>query len=242
MALLLAGCSSVPLPWNRQPSGEEVNLAFQLDRNVVRLQTVEINGRRGNFIFGSATRTSVIDTQLASSLGAPRGGYMVQVSEKRSLRVNPVIADLGGAADAIVGADVIGKRAVTVDYRLGMVTYQLYGIEPALMTLYRFSAAPEITVTVDGRTIPAIVDTTNPDTLVIPGDGPRVNAAVTVGGIDFGTIDIGRGAVERARIGNRLLSHFLVTIDYGKGVVGLFRDPREPKIPVTTVSQPPVAR
>lgn len=238
IALLLTGCTSVQLPWNKEPANEEVNLAFVLDQNVVRLQTVEINGQPGRYIFGSATPKSVIDTGLASRITAARGRYLIQVSGKDTIRVTPLVADLGSAADAIVGADIIGKKAVTIDYRLGMVTYQNYGIEPAMMTLYRFSAAPEITVSVDGREIPAIVDTTNPDTLVVPGENGRMRATVVVGGIDFGPVDIRKARVDRARIGNRLLSHFLVSIDYGKGVVGLFRDPREPKTPPAPAAAP----
>jgi hypothetical protein len=36
--------------------------------------------------------------------------------------------------------------------------------------------------------------------------------------------------VARARVGNRLLSHYLVTIDYGRRMVGLWRDPRIPAL------------
>ena len=240
MALvLLSSCSS--LPWNKGPDHEEVNLAFRLDRNLVRLQTVEINGQRGNYVFGSATPKSVFDPGLASRLGSA-ASYKILVSEKDTLHVTPLIADLGDAADAIVGADIIGRRAVTIDYRLGMVTYQKYGIQTAMMTLYRFNSAPEITVNVDGRDFPAIVDTTSPDTLVLPGEPSRFDAAVHVAGIDFGTIDVRRAAVNRPRIGNRLLAHFLVSIDYGKGVVGLFRDPREPKPVVVAATSPAAPR
>ena len=44
--------------------------------------------------------------------------------------------------------------------------------------------------------------------------------------VDFGTIDIAYENVRHARVGNRVLSRFLVTIDYGRKVVGLWRDPR----------------
>jgi hypothetical protein len=51
-------------------------------------------------------------------------------------------------------------------------------------------------------------------------------ATVTVADADFGTIDVQYANVTRARVGNRVLSRFLVTIDYGRKVVGLWRDPR----------------
>jgi hypothetical protein len=49
---------------------------------------------------------------------------------------------------------------------------------------------------------------------------------VRVASTDFGAIDVQYANVSHARIGNRLLSRFMVTIDYGRRVVGLWRDPR----------------
>jgi hypothetical protein len=220
--VLIAGCRS--LPWKNEPVGSEVNFAFVLENNLVRMQTAEINGFRGNYVFGSATPRTVIDTRAAGMMGNV-AGYDLQVSEKQTIHINPLVTDLG-AADAIIGADLIGDKAVTVDYRLGMVTYQKLGIFPGMMKLYRFNGPPTIKVTVDGSEIDAIVDTTSPDTLTLPGGGARRNAHVLVAGSDFGTIDVGAADIPVARIGNRLLGSFLVTIDYGKGVVGMFRDTR----------------
>ena len=45
-------------------------------------------------------------------------------------------------------------------------------------------------------------------------------------GTDFGSIDVRLADVSTPRVGNRLLSKFLVTIDYGQREVGLWRDPR----------------
>jgi hypothetical protein len=74
-----------------------------------------------------------------------------------------------------------------------------------------------------------VVDTTSPDTVILPSTtNGRGTARVNVAGVDFGTTDIRYANVSRARVGNRLLSRFLVTIDYGKKVVGLWRDPRTP--------------
>ena len=43
---------------------------------------------------------------------------------------------------------------------------------------------------------------------------------------DFGDVEVLAADVTAARVGNRLLSRFLVSIDYGKHQVGLWRDPR----------------
>ncbi|HXG58826.1 MAG TPA: hypothetical protein VNL91_07370, partial [Thermoanaerobaculia bacterium] len=66
-------------------------------------------------------------------------------------------------------------------------------------------------------------------TLIVPAaSNGRGRAGVSLAGTDFGTLDVRFAPIPRARVGNRILSKFLVTIDYGKGVVGLWRDPRTP--------------
>jgi hypothetical protein len=93
----------------------------------------------------------------------------------------------------------------------------------------RWTGQPAINITVDGREISAVVDTTSPDTLVLPGSAlGRGTVSVSIAGTDFGPTDVQFANVSQARIGNRLLSRFLVTIDYGRRVVGLWRDPRIP--------------
>jgi hypothetical protein len=86
-----------------------------------------------------------------------------------------------------------------------------------------------INVTVDGRTIPVVVDTTSPDTLTLRSAGTtagRRSAHVQIAGTDFGNVDVQYADVTAPRVGNRLLSRFLVSIDYGRRMVGLWRDPR----------------
>ena len=58
-----------------------------------------------------------------------------------------------------------------------------------------------------------------------PGRG---TARINVAGADFGSIDVGYANISMAHIGNRLLSRFLVSIDYRQHVIGLWRDPRIP--------------
>ena len=124
------------------------------------------------------------------------------------------------------------RTAVTIDYGKGLVTWQLDGIHPEYMTLYSFQGEPSIMVRVNGEDIAAIVDTASPDTLVLPrrSGSDRARASVAVAGTDFGDIDIALAETGRPRSGNRLLSKFLVTIDYGRKQVGLWRDPRIPLI------------
>lgn len=214
-------------PWSREPVRNEVNLAFTMDRNLIRLESVLIDNRPGRFVLGSAAPRTLLDPRFSPAAGA----HALQISEKETVAIQPAQADLGGVADAIIGVEAWRNQAISIDYRSGLVTYQKEGIKPGLMHLYRFPAEPMINVLVDGRTVAAIVDTTSPDTLVLPGADARRTANVRIGDTDFGAVEVQYANVARARVGNRLLSRFLVTIDYGRRVVGLWRDPRIPLAP-----------
>jgi hypothetical protein len=222
LAMLTLSCARV-LPWSKEPVGSEVNLAFTLEQNLIRLSTVRIDGREGRFILGTAAPRTIVDSRFG--LGSSRN-HAIQLNQRETIRIEPAPANLGGVADAIIGIEPWRNHAISIDYRVGLVTYQKEGIKSGLMHIYHFPDEPMINVIVNGREIAAIVDTTSPDTLVLPGPDQRGMATVTVADADFGTIDVQYANVTRARVGNRVLSRFLVTIDYGRKVVGLWRDPR----------------
>lgn len=226
--LAAAGCSSL-LPWHDEPIGQEVNVAFTLKNNLIFLSSTTVDGLPGNYILGSAAPRTVIDPKLARS--DAKGRHILRLNDREALHFQPVVADLHGVADAIVGADVWGAHAVTIDYRSGLITYQREGMHSGLMSLYSFSAEPKVNVTIDGRSLSAIVDTSSPDTLVLPradAAHARGTARVAVAGTDFGSIDVLYADVAQPRIGNRILSKFLISIDYGTHQIGLWRDPRIP--------------
>jgi hypothetical protein len=223
--ILVAACSS-RMPWRNEPIGQEINLSFVLRNNLLFLPSARMNNRPGRFFFASAAPRTVVDPHFAASLGEP-ATYSLQIGEKESLPLTPALLDLSGTGDAMLGADMGGNKALTIDYRSGLVTYQKEGIHPELMTLFRYDGEPAIDVTVDGTAVRAIVDTANPDTLILPRTEPgRGRANVSIAGTSFGNVDVRYANVQHARLGNRLLSKFLITIDYGKRQVGLWRDPR----------------
>jgi hypothetical protein len=208
-------------PWRNEPIGTEVNLSFTLKRNLIELPSVRLDDKRGTFLLATATPRTAIDPTFA-------GGHArtLQMGDKNSVRIDPVSLDLGGTADALIGADAFSRHTITIDYRSGVLIYQKYAMEPADMIVYPYHAEPAVNINVDGRNLVALVDTSSPDTLVLPGPANgRRQAQVRLGGVDFGTIDVRQAEVARPRIGNRLLSHFLVTIDYGRRVVGLWANP-----------------
>jgi hypothetical protein len=227
--LMLVACS-IHAPWQNEPIGQEVNVAFTLQKNLIALPSVTIDGRAGRFLLGSADQHTLLDAHYAPTL-ALHARHALQLNQREALQFTPVVTDLRGVADAIVGADVWGANSIAIDYRVGLLTFSRLGVERAEMTVFRFAAAPAINVSVDGRTVPAIVDTASPDTLVLPrgtAAAGRRAAHVVVGGTDFGNVDVLFADVAEARAGNRVLSKFFVAIDYGRKQVGLWRDPRTP--------------
>ena len=225
---LVAGCRST-LPWANDTARPEVNIAFTLEQNLIRLPSVEINHRSGRYFFGSAHQRTVLDPQFAASLAAPQ--HELNLTARESLRLLPQLLDLDGVGDAIIGADAWSERSVTIDYRIGLLTYQKDGIYPADMELFNFRGEPAIEIDLNGRTTRAIVDTALPDTLVLPrGTSPagRSRANVTIAGARFVNVDVSLADVVEPRLGNRLLSRFLISIDYGRQRIGLWRDPRIP--------------
>ncbi len=230
-ALLTGSGCSINLPWANEPIREEVSLSFVIRNNLLFLSSATIDGRSGQFLIGVAQERTVLDNRFAASLppASGRGGRVLQLGQKEALHVTPIALDLRSVADGIIGADAWSNRAISLDYTSGLLTYQKEGIHPELMTIYRFSAEPRVTVIVDGKPVEAIVDTTSPDTLTLPRlNEPtrRTHARVQLAGADLGNLDIRFADVSEPRAGNRILSRFLVTIDYGKHEVGLWRDPR----------------
>jgi hypothetical protein len=220
--MLAASACARYLPWKDEPVAPEVNLAFTLERNLIELRSVRLNDREGRFLLGTAAPRTIVDPRFAAA-----GSQVLRLTEKESVRLSPAALDLGGIADAIIGIEPWRSHAISIDYRSGLVTYQKQGIQTGYMKIFRYDDAPMIYVNVDGRDVAAIVDTTSPDTIVLPrAERGRGTARIIIGDTNFGTIDVGYANIARARVGNRLLSKFLVTIDYGKRVVGLWRDPR----------------
>lgn len=223
ISVFLTGCS---LPWRSAGPATEVNLSFTLENNLLFLPTAQINGRAGRYFLGSAAAHSVLDPKFAQT--TPARAYRLQLNGRDSVGLSPVVLPLAGLGDAMIGADAWSRHAVTIDYRSGLLSFQKEGIHPAYMSLFEFEGEPAILVEVDGRTVSAVVDTAVPDTLVLPGGEGRRSAHVVIAGSDLGYIDVAHANIPRARVGNRLLSKFLVTIDYGRQQVGLWRDPRIP--------------
>src|SRR5258708_7571237 len=132
--LLFCGSCSFTLPWAHEPIGQEINLAFVIRNNLVFLPSATIEGRTGQFLLGTAAPHTVLDRAFAGSQTSRQ--MRLELDQKESLRFTPDLIDMHGVADAIVGADVWGTRAISIDYASGLITYQKEGIHPELMTIF----------------------------------------------------------------------------------------------------------
>jgi len=226
--VLLASCAS-SAPWKNEPVGDEVNLAFILQNNLVFLPSATLDGRPARILFGSAAPRLLIDPKF----GPPAATHSVQLNGRQSLQLTGTSLSLGGVADAVLGADAWGAHTIAVDYHAGLVIFQEKPIQPSQMAMFSFAHAasdmPMVNVLIDGRSVSAVVDTASPDTLVLPrgtARAGRTRAHVQLAAADFGMLDVRLADVTMPRVGNRVLSKFLVAIDYGRKQVGLWRDPR----------------
>ena len=228
VAVLATSCSAM-LPWSRSPEGHanETNLAFTLENNLVFLPSVSINGHTGRFIFGSATPRTIVDPRVAPELGGTNGPYTLGVNDRKTFPFTPLFLDLGSAGDAVIGWETFTPNAISIDYSKGLLSVQGEGIYTGMMSVYAFNGAPAVDVEINGAKYSAIVDTSLPDTMAIPGTTTgRAAAHVVIAGNDFGDVDVRTGGVDQPRIGNRLLSKFLISIDYRAKRIGMWRDAR----------------
>jgi hypothetical protein len=228
--LLLAGCVT-RLPWSDEKPGG-TNAAFHTENNLIVMESVTIEHHPGKFLFSTSLPHTAISLPFATALGtAGPGGYLVQFGRKATTHTALATVDLRGAADAVLGVDIWLGPVVSIDYRKGLISFDRDISLRDDMVVSRYDGPPSVSIRVGRQPVQAVVDTASPDTLTLPlsyGAPGRGSVSVLMGGIDFGAVDVRFADVADARVGNRLLSKFLVLIDQSRHQVALWRDPRTP--------------
>ncbi|HEY5609853.1 MAG TPA: hypothetical protein VIL97_01495 [Thermoanaerobaculia bacterium] len=223
--LFVAGCS---VPWKNERR-DAINIAFDL-RNNQPIITAKVNHKPGAFVVGSAQPVSVVDPNfLQVHRGRRNSQVTVTLGERHSLRVAPAPVETRPIADGILGADAFRASTLTIDYRGRVIVLNDQSLPMDDMQTFRFRSLPRVPIHIDGQTYQALVDTSVPDTLLLPasfGAAGRRNVNATIAGVEFRGVDASVGESSEIRIGNRILANFLVMIDFRRGVVGLWRDPR----------------
>lgn len=225
LPLAAAGCLSA----GSGPS--TTSIAWTFETNLVTVDAT-VGGRAGRFLIGTASEQTILDPAFAAAISR-RGRTGVTLGERHSATVTPAFADLGGIADGILGGDVWRSRMLSIDYQRGLLLLGK-GLEPIAEDVrFRFRGVPSVRVTIDGRETTALVDTASPEAVVLPartwGAEGRRTVSLRVGGTTFPDADALVAPVGEVRLGNRVLAHFLVTVDYPRHEVSLWRHGRAPE-------------
>lgn len=200
-------------------------------RNNQPIIAADVDNKRGAFVVSSAQPLSVFDPHFLQSLGADGNSRLaLTLGERHTRHVSGASIPVRPMADGILGADAWRDTTMTFDFRGQVIALSDRALPMDDMTRARFNHIPRFPIQIDGKTYEGIVDTAIPDALILPqatfGAAGRRRVNATIAGIEFPQLDVAVGPTREIRIGNRVLANFLVTIDFRRGVVGLWRDPR----------------
>ncbi|HUF18967.1 MAG TPA: hypothetical protein VMS12_13060 [Thermoanaerobaculia bacterium] len=229
VAIPASGCTLVR-EYRAEPRFENrFSFALSIEDNQLVMTSARLGGRDGKFVLATGHQVTTVDTAYADA-NLAGGTVELAIGERFTADINPLRTELGAAADALLAADLWGQSTISIDYMAGMLTVSSdRHPRPNDMEVFPFAGPPTVPVTVDGQTWRAIIDTSLPDTLVLPrGSRPssRARADIRLAGRSFEQIDVAWSDTSTPRIGNRLLSRFLVIINYRDLWVGLWPDPR----------------
>lgn len=214
LVVIAFACSFGP---SRKP---ELNMAFHFDRNQLVVDRLEIAGHTGRFIIGTAYPSTLVGSEFATRHDLPLSGPFRLIFRDVHVRtVDATVTDLGGEMDAIIGADLLSP-VIVIDYRNRLLTRFPEKLAGDADLTHTWTRLPQFPLTINGQRHMGIIDTALPDTLMVPASllrdrqCVRCEVDVELAGVQFDDLSILAADVEEIRIGNRLLEHFLVMIDY----------------------------
>jgi hypothetical protein len=224
-AVTAGGCST----FSRQPRTDHV--AFNLRDNLLVIPAT-VAGQPGEFILGTAQSHSTLDSRFPADSNRS-GRVPVLLGARLSLETSVERTSMSSVADGILGSGMFANRTLGIDFRRGLITLSRERVPAEGAAKSRFEGIPSFPISVDGTPFRGIIDTTNPDTILLPesvfGPPGRRLVSLRIGGVDLGTTEARIGPVSDIRIGNRILEKFLVSIDYDRGEISLW--PWEPSFP-----------
>ena len=217
-AFMSGGCSV----FSSQPRTDHV--AFKLRDNLLVIPAT-VGGHSGEFILGTAQSHSTVDSRFP--VESQRSGRVpVLLGSHVQLETSVERASMSSVADGILGSGAFADRTLGIDFRRGLITLSRDRVPTEGAAKNRFEGIPAIPISIDGTSFTALIDTTNPDTILLPeavfGLAGRRPVSLRIGSFDMGTTDARVGPVSDIRIGNRILEKFFVSIDYDRGEVSLW--------------------
>ncbi|MEO8216191.1 MAG: hypothetical protein ABI718_03825 [Acidobacteriota bacterium] len=235
----LLACSITQCASRGSKVTKERNLAFDFDRNELVLSKASIAGTPGRFLIATALPRSLVDDHFRD-IGT--GSPTLRLGNHFRTTVNPARFDLENLADGFVGFDVWRRWTIAVDYRNRLITLLTGDTDRSDLTRYEFSGVPTVPVQVGDEVYQAVIDTALPDTLLLPlnlnpsGLPGRARVNITLAGHTFSNVDVAYGPTSSVRVGNRLLSSFLLFINYPGHWVGFWYDRRPHRLTPGVVS------
>jgi hypothetical protein len=217
-ALASAGCSTF------SSQSRTDHIAFKLRDNLLVIPAT-VGGNPGEFILGTAQIHTTLDPRFPVE-SSRSGQAQVILGSRLRLETSVERISMSSVADGILGSGVFANRTLGIDYRRGLITLSSERVPAEGAAKSRFEGIPTFPISVDGTPFRGIIDTTNPDTILLPesvfGPAGRRTVSLRIGGIDLGNIDARVGPVSDIRIGNRILEKFFVSIDYDRGEISLW--------------------
>lgn len=228
IALLVLSLAASCVP-STEPRIPEDNVGLFLRSNLACVRA-EVNGLDATLVVASALPR----TAVKSSLRGDRAGTRILLGDTLLLYVRSTGLDIAEIpADGLLGADAFRGKIATLDYFRGLLTVSAWPRARPEITPWKFSGGPpRVPVRINGKATWAIVDSSLPDSAIIPpefvaaGSGERTLVTMEVAGIRFDDLDVAVVPVAEPRLGNRTLARFVVTIDYAHEMIGLWPDPR----------------
>ena len=221
-ALASGGCSM----FSSQPRTDHV--AFKLRDNLLVIPAT-VGGNPGEFILGTAQSHTTLDPRFPAA-SSRSGKVPVLLGSRLRLETSVERTSMSAVADGILGSSAFANLTLGIDYRRGLITLSRERVPAEGAAKSRFEGTPTLPISVDGTPFRGVIDTTNPDTILLPeavfGPAGRRPVSLRIGNLDLGTTDARVGPVSDIRIGNRILEKFFVSIDYDRGEISLW--PSEP--------------
>lgn len=234
-AVLAISLTAAHCSFSRGGTTDEKNFSFSIERNLIVFREATIDGRPARVILATAAPLSLRHPGLLKNPGPLVNSPIdVRIGHRYHATLLPDPVDLTGIGDLLLGYDAFPNQTVVIDFNRRLVSLlrnRQTGPVTSDLNFSSFQDLPAIEIEVNGARLSALIDTANPDTVTLPvrlnhGRKGRRMVELTVGERDFGFVDASFTNVSSARIGNRILQHFLIRIDYQHKRISLWNTAR----------------
>lgn len=169
IALLVLALAASCVP-STEPRIPEDNVGLFLRSNLACVRA-EVNGLDATLVVASALPR----TAVRSSLRGDRAGTRILLGDTLLTYVRSTGLDIAEIpADGLLGADAFRGKIATLDYFRGLLIVSAWPRARPDITPWKFSGGPpRVPVRINGKSTWAIVDSSLPDSAIIPPSSSR---------------------------------------------------------------------